>query len=222
MDLPLAFTLPGGRAGPTILLAMLLPSILLLSPSLRRSVLLPAWCLAAIPAIVGLGALSSGTNVAVAPALLALAVIGTGIYVYRGRSVVDLAIPLGALAVCAALVAYFSSGQGGPEPMEHWYERYGLSKAIADALTHIFRKTVHFTFYGTVGLTTLIAARRAGASRGEALRTAFLTTFAVAICDELRQSGYANRSGSPWDVLLDLSGAVAFVGLSEWRRAKAR
>ncbi len=222
MNLPLTLAMLGGRAGPMLLMGVLLPSILILSPSLRRSGLLSVWCLAAVPSIFGLGMISSVTNVALAPPLFAIAALGAGFYVHRGRSVTGLALPLGTLAVGAALVAYFSSGHGGPEPMEHWYERYGLSKATADALTHIFRKTVHFTFYGTVGLSTVTAVRRAGASQGEALRAAFLVTLAVASCDELRQSGYANRSGSPWDVLLDLSGAVTFVGLSEWRRVKAR
>jgi VanZ family protein len=149
-----------------------------------------------------------------------LAILGLVLFVYSAKGRWQAAWPLLLLWLWVGLVSYFSSAQGGSGPMLNWYERYGLTPEQAEAFTLGFRKTVHFTFYGTVGWTALQAARAVGAEDHEAVRTALLVAFAIASFDELRQSGYANRSGSPWDVLLDLTGAAVFVGLSEARRRR--
>lgn len=204
-----------GAAAP-IVLALALPAALALSPGLRRDASFAPWLLMSIPAAVGLWRLSAGRA---EPIAFGIAAIGAIFFVIvQGKA----KLAFGALAVFVALIAFYSSGQGGSGPMIGWYERFGLTEAQAGALTYAFRKTVHFTFYGTVGWTALQAARAAGGGRIEAIRTGMLVVLSVASFDELRQSGYANRSGSPWDVMLDLMGAAFFLGLSEWRRAKGR
>ncbi|MGB8260841.1 MAG: VanZ family protein [Terracidiphilus sp.] len=76
---------------------------------------------------------------------------------------------------------------------------------------HILRKCGHFVGYGIVGLTWLRAwwmtlphshfLPDAG--------LALLGTALVATADEWHQSFLPNRTGSPWDVLLDCAGALA-------------
>lgn len=206
---------------PTLLMAVLLPTALATSRSLRGR-LLVAWAMLVAPAAVALLGLSSGDPAAPTLPASLLALAGAALFVHAALRDHKPVLPLLVLGACACLVAYFSGGRGGPGPMMDWYERFGLTEAQAYALTLAFRKTVHFTFYGTVGLSALLAAHRAGAGRAEAVRTAALAVLVVAGADELRQAGYANRSGSPWDVLLDFAGAAVFVGLSEARRARRR
>lgn len=82
------------------------------------------------------------------------------------------------------------------------------------------RKLAHLTEYGTlsvlafhavfVSLETLMA-------RVAAL--SLLLVLAVSATDEFHQSFLPTRTGSPWDVALDLSGAVLALGLVlVWRR----
>ena len=86
--------------------------------------------------------------------------------------------------------------------------------AVTDArwevVHHHIRKTGHFVGYGIMGLAwlrawwmTLPHARfRVDAA------LALLGTALVASADEYHQSFLPNRTSSPWDVLLDCSGAI--------------
>lgn len=211
-------TLPGGIA--PILLTVALPLALETSP-LRDDAAYASWLMMALAGAVALWLLSENAHPAYEgfPAMLS-AVTAAGFLTRLHRTGPRRFLLL--LAVQVALVAYFSSGRGGSGAMVHWLVAQGLSDAQAHSLTLAFRKTVHFTFYGTVGWTALQAARGSGAERNKAVRTALLAALAVASFDELRQSGYANRTASAWDVLLDLAGAFTFVGLSVFRETRKR
>lgn len=220
-----ALILVGATVGPTgtapLWLAATLPLALVLSPHLRERRLLGAWIVGAGSAAAGLWQLSSAmaspqyywTVGAFAGALW---------FAWEARKDARLARWLASLGLLMLLVAFFSSGKGGADPMVRWYLGLGLTDRQAHLLTVAFRKVVHFTFYGSIAWTSLRAAREAGAGRAEAVRSALLAALSVSVFDEARQSSYANRSGSAWDVALDLVGGLAFVGLSEARRAKAR
>jgi hypothetical protein len=72
------------------------------------------------------------------------------------------------------------------------------------------RKTGHFTGYGMLGLTWLRAWRLTLPRLRvlSAIVLALLGTALIASCDEIHQAFIPNRTGSPWDVLLDCCGAV--------------
>ena len=77
-----------------------------------------------------------------------------------------------------------------------------------------FRKTAHLAFYGFAGYAAWRGAAQAGAWRHGRLLFAFGAALLIATFDELRQSTQIGRSGSIWDVLLDMVGAFVTVGLA--------
>ena len=90
---------------------------------------------------------------------------------------------------------------------------------VADAqwelLHHIIRKSGHFLGYGAMGLLWLRAWWMT-LPRSRFLHDAILAllgTALVASFDEWHQSFLPNRTGSPWDVLLDCCGAIALEAL---------
>jgi VanZ family protein len=85
---------------------------------------------------------------------------------------------------------------------------------VADArwelLHHFIRKSGHFLGYGAMGLLWLRAWWMT-LPRSRFLHDAFLAllgTALVASADEWHQTFLPNRTGSPWDVLLDCCGAI--------------
>jgi VanZ family protein len=120
--------------------------------------------------------------------------------------------------LCAWLIAAFSGSQGAPGSYPSWLELlFGLDPAAAEAVSTVSRKFLHFFFYGLFGLLTLRAMP--GRPSWRRFGVALLIVALYASTDEARQMGTRVRSGSPWDVLLDLSGAAALMALSAfWRR----
>jgi VanZ family protein len=85
---------------------------------------------------------------------------------------------------------------------------------VADArwelLHHLVRKSGHFLGYGAMGLLWL-RAWWMSLPRSRFLHDALLAllgTALVASADEWHQTFLPNRTGSPWDVLLDCCGAI--------------
>jgi VanZ family protein len=78
-----------------------------------------------------------------------------------------------------------------------------------EIIHHCIRKSGHFIGYGLVGLSWLRAWRRTRPdwSFGTAGVLALLGTAVTAAADEFHQSFLPNRTSSPWDVLLDCTGA---------------
>jgi VanZ family protein len=78
-------------------------------------------------------------------------------------------------------------------------------------LHHLIRKSGHFLGYGAMGLLWLRAwwlTLPHSRFLHDAL-LALLGTALVASFDEWHQTFLPNRTGSPWDVLLDCCGAIA-------------
>jgi VanZ family protein len=79
-----------------------------------------------------------------------------------------------------------------------------------EILHHLIRKTGHFLGYGFIGLAWL-RAWWFTLPHSRFIQDAFLAllgTALVASCDEWHQTFLPNRTGSPWDVLLDCTGAI--------------
>lgn len=90
-----------------------------------------------------------------------------------------------------------------------------LSDATWDLVHHLIRKSGHFLGYGVLGLVWLRAWRMTlprthfrSQFRSQA-GLALLGTALVASWDEWHQTFMPNRTGSPYDVLLDCCGATA-------------
>jgi VanZ family protein len=93
-----------------------------------------------------------------------------------------------------------------------WESLFGhLTNARWAAIHHLIRKSGHFAGYGLIGAAWLRAWWMT-LPFSHFLEDAFLAllgTSLVASLDELHQSYLPNRSGSPWDVLLDCCGAIS-------------
>jgi VanZ family protein len=85
-----------------------------------------------------------------------------------------------------------------------------------EVIHHYIRKCGHLIGYGLVGLSWLRAWRKTlpnHSSRNHAV-LAMIATALVASADEFHQSFLPNRTSSPWDVLIDCSGALAMMLLA--------
>jgi VanZ family protein len=118
------------------------------------------------------------------------------------------------LGVCIILIetqeflgADYTSG-----PLRRVYEAlFGpVKNAQWDLIHHYIRKTGHFIGYGAIGLAWLRAwwmtLPHSRFLQDAAL--ALLGTATIASLDEWHQTFLPNRTGSPWDVLLDCCGAL--------------
>jgi VanZ family protein len=86
-----------------------------------------------------------------------------------------------------------------------------ISDARWEIIHHSIRKSGHFLGYGLLGLAWLRAWWMT-LPRSHYLSDALLAllgTALIASCDEWHQTYLPNRTGTPWDVLLDCCGAIA-------------
>ena len=126
-------------------------------------------------------------------------------------------IPAVAILAVGWTIAYFSGGKGGADPkvlsMMDWFN---LDESTARTLVIVIRKSLHFMVYGILALS---AFRLANPASGRSLALVFglLIALSLALFDELRQSTATNRTGSGWDVGLDMLGATTFLGVSVLR-----
>lgn len=127
-----------------------------------------------------------------------------------------------ALIVMGWCVSVGSSSAGGADRMIEFLVHRGLVRHDAEILVVALRKTIHFCFYGTLGLFARNAAIAAKEKPASAFRFAFLLAFAVAAFDESRQISVPGRGASVYDVLLDMSGACTFILLSTWRASRRK
>ncbi len=113
-------------------------------------------------------------------------------------------------AFFAALIGGISNSAGSlgnfPELVQAWFH---VSHHQALAIVVALRKTAHFTAYGVAALAVHQWGKAVGFQglwRGLAFAV-LLSSF-----DEFRQTMSASREGSVRDVLLDVAGALTFVG----------
>jgi VanZ family protein len=85
-----------------------------------------------------------------------------------------------------------------------------------DLIHHYIRKSGHFLGYGSLGLVWLRAWRMTlpDAHFLSQAGLALLGTALIASWDEWHQTFLPNRTGTPWDVLLDCCGAAAMIGMA--------
>ncbi len=127
--------------------------------------------------------------------------------------------PLSGIAIALALgvgVGFFSSGVGGAGPMFRLLTHWGLSSDQVHLITLSFRKTFHFCFYGSLGLLVMTASKRIERPLIPSAQVGVVFALITACFDELRQSSQPGRTGSAYDVLLDLCGAITFAGIAIW------
>ena len=111
-----------------------------------------------------------------------------------------------------AVVGMVSGGVGGADHMVVWLLAHThLTQARAEELVHYFRKGIHLSAYGLVGLALSRAALSGKATNAGAWMFALSSTLCLASFDEIRQTTAPNRSGSAWDVALDMTGAALFI-----------
>jgi VanZ family protein len=92
-----------------------------------------------------------------------------------------------------------------------WEALFGpASNASWEVIHHMIRKSGHFFGYGFIGVAWLRAwwMTLPHSHFLEDTFLALLGTSLVASLDELHQSYLPNRTGSPWDVMLDCTGAL--------------
>jgi VanZ family protein len=91
-----------------------------------------------------------------------------------------------------------------------------LSEETWDLVHHLMRKSGHFLGYGALGLVWLRAWRMSlpDARFLSQAGLGLLGTALVASWDEWHQTFLPNRTGSPYDVLLDCCGAAAVMGMA--------
>ena len=92
-----------------------------------------------------------------------------------------------------------------------WQAIFGhVSNARWEVIHHLIRKSGHFIGYGLIGLAWLRAWWMT-LPRSRFLQDALLALMGTALmasADEFHQTFLPNRTGSPWDVLLDCCGAI--------------
>lgn len=123
--------------------------------------------------------------------------------VIRGKGSFSLFVAFG----CGWVIALLSSSKGGPDPMrELLIQWFSFDAGQADLWVLIIRKTIHFGFYGFTALTAFYAALP---KRRVHLALGYVAS--LAIFDEVRQASFSTRTGSIFDVALDLAGAAFFI-----------
>lgn len=130
---------------------------------------------------------------------------------------------LGATFMGAAL-AFASGPGGGADPMMAWFQSLGMSQSMAEMTILIFRKTIHFVYYGLLALLAGAAAfhGRSDSRKWGPMVVGFLFMLLHAVFDEFRQSNVSIRTGSWIDVGVDSLGALTFLWLAFGRKGGRR
>jgi hypothetical protein len=133
------------------------------------------------------------------------------------------------VAACIVMILSLGSGEFGARgnsrylfPLLRWLFP-DLSVKTYLELAYWMRKSAHVAEYALLGL---LAFRAVFLSVESALaRVALLSlgvAATVAVMDEFRQTLLPERTGSVWDIAIDVSGALAAIGFALWLNRRAR
>lgn len=156
--------------------------------------------------------------------ILALSLVFWGVWINRQFRDSDRMPWLPSLLMVALgiIVVSASGTEGGANPMvEFLMQRFGMDQSAAELAVVIFRKTMHFCGYGTIGLNAYFLAKPKF-NLNAAVFFGLTMTFLFAAFDEFRQSMSVGRTGSIWDIGLDLIGATTFVGVAVLRYSRSQ
>jgi VanZ family protein len=104
--------------------------------------------------------------------------------------------------IWAALILSASNDSFSSDESREWLETL-FGREFPEIVNFAVRKAGHIFFYGVLGALAFRADRRVVVAAGIVLL--------VASVDEYSQSLSAARSGTPWDVLLDVCSAVVVI-----------
>lgn len=128
-------------------------------------------------------------------------------------------VPL-ALPFLLTLLGLYSAASGGADRMTPWFG--WLSPEAMSTTVLLVRKAIHSTFYPLLALAILPALGRHRPDARANIPWALALTAVFAGFDEIRQSAIPGRTGSAWDVLLDLTATTVVLAIVSWRlRRKA-
>ncbi len=169
------------------------------------------YCLSTPPIVTRLGTIASK---AVLAGYFAVFALSCALFVVRGLISRKNGAMTGWLLIpiyAALIIGYVSGGIGGGDHMIAWAIRVlHMGRDQAETAVHIFRKSIHISAYGIVGLSLFRGAIAGRTAKPQAVLFAMLIVLCFASFDELRQTTAPNRTGSAWDVALDMTGALIF------------
>ena len=125
-----------------------------------------------------------------------------------------------------ALILFFSGSRGSVDETSGFFrpllEFFFPSLTPEETILYYgyVRKFLHFTVYAILGLLAF-RAFSASSSR-HALLTALLISLAVALIDEFIQFLNPGRTGSLYDVAIDMAGAVSMISAMYYFRYRGR
>lgn len=134
------------------------------------------------------------------------------------RSAAGWLVPL-ALPMLLVLLGLYSAASGGADRMSSWFS--WLPTETMGTAVLIVRKCVHATFYPLLALSILPALGRVRSDVRANAPWALALTAVFAGFDEVRQAGIPGRTGSAWDVLLDLTATAIVLALVIRRAGRA-
>jgi VanZ family protein len=130
----------------------------------------------------------------------------------------------------ACMISVFSTDEFSSQrtsriiiPVLHWLFPSASAQTL-DLMHFVIRKMAHFTEYFIFSILLIHGVR--GQDRGWKFRWAIWAVIIAggyAALDEFHQSFVPSRTASPWDAILDTTGATAgqvVLWLWHWRRAK--
>ena len=136
-----------------------------------------------------------------------------------------------AVAVCTVVILGLGSAEFGASQTSRFL--YPFLRWLVPDLTFAtylqiqfwIRKTAHVTEYALLGWLAFRAVSLSLALESTLARVATLAlalALAVSVTDEFHQSFLPERTSSPWDVAIDLSGALLAIGVAWWWQRGAR
>jgi VanZ family protein len=120
------------------------------------------------------------------------------------------------LILWAVVILSASSGGFSSENSGRWLRLF-FAGDVPDLVHFAIRKAAHVVEYAILAALGWRALRRTGSATRSAATVAagaLGIALAVAVTDETLQSLSPLRTGSVWDVVLDLSGALLAVGIA--------